>query len=143
MAVDREEQRLQALVTQVRMLEAYLNEISSREELTGRALIESRASLEAVKTLTASPNSDVLFPIGSGVLLISSVSKPEKMLVDVGAGAVVEKTPEDIVTFIGQRIKELEAALQTLYAQKTQVANQMTSYRAAVSDMVEKARQGT
>lgn len=143
LAEDQEEQRLQSLVAQVRVIEAYLNEISARENLTGRAIIESRASLEAVKALTSAPNNDMLLPIGAGVLISSNLAKPEKLLVDIGAGAVVEKTPEETTAFVEQRIKELETALSTLQEQKTQLENQLAAYRAAINEIVEKARKGT
>lgn len=143
LAADQEEQRLQSLVSQVRILEAYLNEISTRENLTGRAIIESRASLEAVKTLASAPSNDVLLPIGAGVLLSSAIAKPDKLFIDIGAGAVVAKTPEETIALVEQRIKELETALENLQRQKAQVENQLASYRAAVNDIVEKARKET
>ena len=143
LAADQEEQRLQSLVSQVRILEAYLNEISTRENLTGRAIIEGRASMEAVKALLSAPNSDVLLPIGAGVLISSAIAKPEKLFVDIGAGAVVAKTSEETLALVEQRIKELETTLKKLQQQKNQVENQLGSYRAAVNDIVEKARNET
>jgi len=143
LVVDQEEQRLQSLVSQVRILEAYLDEVSARENMTGRAIVESRASLEAVRALTSSPNNDVLLPIGAGVLINSAMAKPEKLFISIGAGAVVSKTPEETIALVEQRIKELETALENLQQQKAQVENQIGSYRAAVNDIVEKARKET
>ncbi|MBM3898018.1 MAG: prefoldin subunit alpha [Thaumarchaeota archaeon] len=143
LAADQEEQRLQSLVSQVRILEAYLNEVSARENITGRAIIESRASLEAVKALTSTPSNEVLLPIGAGVLLNSAIAKPDKLFIDIGAGAVVAKTPEETAAFVEQRIKELETALGNIQQQKAQVENQLAAYRAAVNDIVEKARNET
>ncbi len=143
LVVDQEEQRLQSLVSQVRILEAYLDEVSARENLTGRAIVESRASLEAVRALTGAPNNDVLLPIGAGVLINSAIAKPEKLLISIGAGAVVAKTPEETIALVEQRIKELETALENIQQQKAQVENQIGSYRAAVNDIVEKARKET
>ena len=140
LAVDQEEQRLQSLVSQVRILEAYLDEVSARENLTGRAIIESRASLEAVRALTSAPNNDVLLPLGAGVLINSSIAKPESLFIDIGAGAVVAKTPEETIVLVEQRIKELETAMVSLQQQKAQVESQIESYRAAVNNIVEKAR---
>jgi len=85
LVVDQEEQRLQSLVSQVRILEAYLDEVSARENMTGRAIVESRASLEAVRALTSAPNNDVLLPIGAGVLINSAMAKPEKLFISIGA----------------------------------------------------------
>ena len=141
MAVDEEEQRLQTMVAQARILEAYLNEITQRENLTGRAILESRASLQAIKALTSSPD-EILFPIGAGIFVTASAVRTEKMLADIGAGAVVEKTPEDMVATVERRIKELESALQTLQSQKGELSNQLAATRAAVSDIVDKARKG-
>ena len=140
LATDQEEQRLQTLVSQVRILEAYLNEVSARENITGRAIIESRASLEAIKALNSAPNNEALLPIGAGVLLNSAIAKPDKLFIDIGAGAVVAKSPEETTAFVEQRIKELETALENIQQQKAQVENQLAGYRALVNDIVEKAR---
>ena len=129
------------MVAQVRILEVYLNEIAQRENITGRAILESRASLQAIRALTGSPN-EVLFPIGAGIFVTASAVKTEKMLVDIGAGAVLEKTPQETVITLEGRIKELESALQTLQSQKGELANQLAATRAAVSDIVDKARKG-
>ena len=131
------EEKLQALVGQLRAIESYLSDIDTKNSLSIRASAEARASLEAVKTLTSSNVSDVLIPLGGGISIQSSVSKPKRLLVNVGAGITMEKRPDEAITLVEERIKDLETAIESLSSQRNDLTNQYDAMRATINNLVE------
>ena len=61
-----EEERVNALVMEMRLLEDTFNQLSSRQGLLERALIENRAALDALKGMSDSKPAEVLLQIGGG-----------------------------------------------------------------------------
>ncbi|MGQ9718792.1 MAG: prefoldin subunit alpha [Nitrososphaerales archaeon] len=135
-----EQEKLQSLVAELRMLEAYFNEIDARESLLGRALVESRAALDTIKGFASNEPSDLLVPIGGGLFLKASALPPDKLIINVGAGAMIEKTKEDAMAFLETRIREVEEAITKFESQKADLARRMDSNRTAISDLLEKQR---
>lgn len=136
-----EEERLQSLIAEVRILETYYNEIDGRESLAARAMVEARAALDALRSLDTQRSSDILVPIGGG-LFIQSTSPPiNKLIVSVGADIAIEKTKDDAIRFTEERLSELERAVSTLEAQKSELARRIEAARAAVLQIAEKQRQ--
>jgi len=122
------------------MLEAYFNEINARESLLARAIIESKAALEAIRSFPSDKTSDLLVPIGGGIFLEVSAKPPDKLLVSIGADVMVEKTKDSTINFLEDRIKELENAVSNLEAQKAELIKRMDSKRATISGILEKQR---
>ncbi len=127
--------KLQAMVSQLRMIESYLNEIGSRESLSVRAAAEARASIEAVRAVTSSDTNDFLIPLGGGLMVQSSIARPKKVVVGIGAGITMEKDPEDAIAFVDERIKELEKGLQELGSQRLGLTKQYEATKAAINSL--------
>jgi len=90
--LSKDEERVNNLVAEVRMLESTYNDLSSRQSLLERILIETRSSLDTIKGLSASTSDEVLVPVGGGILLRASPPKTDKVLLNIGANVVVERT---------------------------------------------------
>jgi len=54
------EETVNALVVEIRVLESTYNELSARQNLLQRALLESRAALDSIKGLAGQTESEVL-----------------------------------------------------------------------------------
>ncbi len=122
------------------MLEGYFGEINTRESLLARAIVESRAALEAIRSFPSNEISDVLVPIGGGVFIEVSAKPPEKLLVSIGADVMIEKTKDGAVSFLEERIKELENAISNLEGQKAELAKRIESNRAIISSILERQK---
>lgn len=122
------------------MLEAYFNEINARESLLARAVMESRAALEAIRGFPRNETSDLLIPIGGGIFIEASAKPPERLLVSIGADVIIEKTKDGAISFLEDRIKELENAISNLEAQKAELVKRIESNRVAISTILEKQR---
>lgn len=53
-------------------------------------------------------NSEILIPVGGGTFINGSIKETSKVLVDIGAGLVTEKTIDDALKKIDERIKNLQ-----------------------------------
>jgi len=128
------------LVLETRMLESTFNELSNRQGLLERMLIESRGSLETIKNV-ASATDETLIPVGAGVLLRSSPPKADKVLVGIGANVVVEKTREEAEKILEARAKELEENIITILSQRNQIAQRLESDRRVLQAYIDRQEQ--
>lgn len=131
-----DEERLNALVLELRTLEGYLNEVREREALVSKAFLDTKAAMDALNALPKDGNAEVIIPIGGGLLITSQTPPPEKVLVSVGANVVVEKSRADAMTFVEERIKELEQAMTSLAAQRNGLINKISGTRAELGGLM-------
>lgn len=135
-----EEDRMNRLLLESRMLESTFNELSNRQGMLERMLIESRASLDTVKQ-AGSTTDEVLIPVGAGVLLRASPPKADKVLVGIGANVVVEKTKEEAEKILEARAKELEENIIAILTQRNQIAQRLEADRRTLQAFIDRQEQ--
>jgi len=113
------------LLVESRMLESTFNELTNRQGMLERMLIESRASLDTVKQIGSAATDEVLIPVGAGIMLRASPPKADKVLVSIGANVVVEKTKEEAEKILEGRSKQLEENIITILSQRNQIAQRL------------------
>jgi len=133
-----EEDRIRSLIVELRMLEDGLNEINTRQSILIRAIAESRAGLETLKSLSKHGPSEVLIPIGGGLYIRSQAHPPEKLLVDVGGGVAVEKAKGEAELYVEERIRDMENAIAGLGAQRNSMIERLNRTKATLNSMIEK-----
>jgi prefoldin alpha subunit len=113
-------------------LQYYLNEYSQQAEIFSRQLemieqkrIESLAAIETMKNLVGDRDSPVLLPIGGGTMVRAKVSDPEKVLVNIGSDVVIQRTNGEAITFLQEKIAEMEAMEKKVAATIEQLRMQM------------------
>ncbi len=136
-----EEERMNRLLVESRMLESTFNELTSRQGMLERMLIESRASLDTVKLMGSATTDEVLIPVGAGVLLRASPPKADKVLVGIGANVVVEKTKEEAEKILEGRSKELEENIITILSQRNQIAQRLEADRRTLQAFIDRQEQ--
>ena len=127
------EHSINEMIQESKLLESYYNDIVSKESLLHRLLEESHNSFEAIKSLSLDSDNPSLVPLGIGIYVKSTIHSINKVLVNVGAGIIIEKDKEDAVNFIEHRIKEFETAVKQLSSQKQQVSYRMMEIQNAVN----------
>jgi len=93
--------QLNELVVQKKILESKMNEIS-----------ETIETIDGVKNMKR--GADMWASIGSGVFVLTSMKTPDKVIVDVGAGALIEKNIEEAKEFLNKKMDGLKALYQQL-----------------------------
>jgi len=126
------EQQLERLVNEVRLLESYYQEVTVREQSASNALTETRSALEAIDGLTNAPKSEVLLPIGAGILLPLKDVETRRYLVSVGAGVAIEKNVESVRTFLEERKKEVQSAVSALAQQRREIGSRLEAGKNAL-----------
>jgi prefoldin alpha subunit len=120
-------------------LQFYLNEYNQQAEIFSRQLevieqkrIESLAAIETMKALSADRDSLALLPIGGGTMVRVKVSDPGKILVNIGSDVVVQRTNGEAITFLQEKITEMEAmekkvaqTIEQLRVQMAEIARQL------------------
>ena len=135
-----DEERLNSLVMEARILESTFNELSARQNMLERALLENRAALEAIKGLTDQKPTEALLQIGAGVLVRASPPSVDSVLVNVGANVVIEKTREEATAYLEARAREVEQSVVSLLNQRNEIAERLESDRQSLQAML--GRQG-
>jgi len=123
------------------MLESTFNELTNRQGMLERMLIESRTSLDTIKELGSAKTDEVLVPVGAGVLLRASPPKADKVLVSIGANVVVEKTREEAEKILEGRAKNLEENIITILSQRNQIAQRLEVDRRTLQAFIDRQEQ--
>jgi prefoldin alpha subunit len=137
------DQKISEMVQQSRILEAYMNDTITREATVTKLIEEARLASSAVQNVMDESEVESLMPVGIGVYMKALVPPVKKLLVNVGAGVVVEKNREDTVNYIESRIKEFETALSQLYSQKQQIEMRMEQIQKQVNQMLQQSSGGS
>jgi prefoldin alpha subunit len=136
------EQRINEMVQQSRVLEAYMNDIMTRQVTVSKLMEEARLASTTIQNITSDSEVESLMPVGIGVYVKTTVPPIKKLLVNLGAGVAVEKNREDTLNYVEARIKEYEVAARQLEAQRQEIAMRMDQIQAQVNQMIRAAQQG-
>jgi prefoldin alpha subunit len=133
------EQKINEMVEQSRIFEAYMNDIITREATVTKLIREARLASAAVQNIVDENEVESLTPVGIGVYIKTVVPPIKKLLVNVGAGVTIEKTKEDTINYVEAKIKEFELGLKQLLSQKQQIAVRMEQIQAQINQMLQQA----
>ena len=135
------EEQAQQLMYQMQMLEGYLTELSQKESSLLNIMREAISATESIKNSKIESESEALVPIGMGTYMKAKILPNQKVILNIGAGAAIEKDQESAVNWIESRIKEFEIALQETNAQKQQVIANLESGKQQMNQLMQQAGQ--
>ena len=123
------EEQTQQLVQQLQMLERYAVDLSQRESTLANIFKEAQSAIESVRALGEKDHSDTLIPIGVGVFIKSRVSSKDSVVLDVGAGAALEKDRDSALNFLEAKVKEVQVAIQDTSAKRQEAMGRLEQGR--------------
>jgi prefoldin alpha subunit len=135
------EQRINELVQQSRILEAYMNDIMTRQVTLSRLMEEAHLASNTIQTITSESDVESLMPIGIGVYVKTLVPPIKKLLINLDAGVAIEKSREDALNYVETRIKEYEVAARQLEAQRQEITMRINQLQSQINQMVQTAQQ--
>ena len=139
MANNEAEKKLQEKMLAYRMLESRLNNMAKQRDMIISKMMEIQSTLMTVEEIERG-SEDVLFPIGSAAYIRGKPTNKEKIIVEIGAGIVMEKTPTETKKLLEERKKELELAADSLGKEMQNIASSMQKIEADAQEMVIKAQ---
>ncbi|HJU34493.1 MAG TPA: prefoldin subunit alpha [Nitrososphaera sp.] len=135
------EQRINELVQQSRILEAYLNDVMTRQVTVSKLMEEAHLASSTIQTITSESDVESLMPIGIGVYVKTTVPPIKKLLINLDAGVAIEKSREDALNYVETRIKEYEVAARQLESQRQEIAMRINQLQSQINQMIQAAQQ--
>ena len=131
-----DDDRVNTLAVELRVLEGTYNDLTARQNLLERALLENRAALDALKGLTTDQSSEVLMQIGGGAMLRAQPPSADRVLVNIGANVVIEKSREEAAALLEGRSREMETSVVSLINQRNQIAERLEADRQLLQNLL-------
>ena len=135
------EQRINELIQQSRILEAYMNDIMTRQVTVSKLMEEAHLASNTIQNISSESDVESLMPIGIGVYIKTSVAPIKKLLINFDAGVAIEKNREDTLNYVESRIKEYEVAARQLEAQRQEISMRMNQLQSQINQMIQAAQQ--
>ncbi|HEU0046309.1 MAG TPA: prefoldin subunit alpha [Nitrososphaera sp.] len=135
------EQKINEMVQQSRVLEAYMNDVMTRQLTISKLMEEARLASTTIQNITSESDVESLMPVGVGVYVKTTVPPIKKVLVALDAGVALEKNREDALNYVESRIKEYEVAGRQLEAQRQEIAMRMEQVQTHINQMIRAAQQ--
>ena len=104
-------------------------------ELMENGRMEALAAIETLEALVASEDGTVLLQVGGGASLRAKVLEPEKVLLNIGADVIVEKSNKDAIEYLKDRITEMQAS-------QKKVAETLNRLRGQMNEIAKRIEQG-
>jgi prefoldin alpha subunit len=133
------EEQAQQLLYQMQILESFASSLDQKEAAILSFLREAVASIDSIKGITQNPQADSLIPVGLGTYIKANVSGDSKILIDVGAGIVVEKDHDAAINHLESRIKELQVALNETTTQKHEALMRLEQLKQYMNNLIQSA----
>lgn len=135
------EQRINELVQQSRILEAYMNDIMTRQVTVSKLMEEAHLASNTIQNIHSESDVESLMPIGIGVYVKTTVPPIKKLLINLDAGVAIEKSREDALNYVESRIKEYEVAARQLEAQRQEITMRINQLQSQINQMIQAAQQ--
>jgi prefoldin alpha subunit len=102
------------------LIEYYKQQLESIElqlqYLQSTLMDYQRAKITVEQLSGVDDNSDMLIPVGGGTFVNATLKNASNVLIGVGAGLVIEKTADEAVTKLDERIKRIQENLDKMAA---------------------------
>ncbi len=131
---------IEQLYAETQMMEEMTVRLNADMRRAAAAVEEAAAAVSAIKSLRDGQESEVLLQLGMGAMLKARLPSVESIPVDVGAGVVIEKSPDAAINYLEIRIKELKVSLEEMAARRDQVVGNMEQKRRRLEELARSAQ---
>jgi len=135
------EEEITRNLTMIEYYKEQLNSIDMQLQYMQAAIADfykAKLTVENIKKTT--DQSEILIPVGGGTYINGIVNNSTKLLVDIGAGIVTEKTVDDAVTKIEERIKTYQENLEKLMNMAQKLQNEATELSQTTQQMMQNSK---
>ena len=122
------------------MLENYLGDLINKENNLVNIIREAASAIESIKSLKETTESETLVPMGIGAFVKAKIQPNQKLILNLGAGAAVEKDKDSAINYLESRIKEMEVALRETSAKKQEIAASLEQGKQEMNNLVQASR---
>ena len=135
------EAELERISNELSMLQASGEAIRQQMQAMQAAILEVTSALELIDNIKK-VKGDALVPIGSGVFISCPKPDPEKIVLSVGSGMLVQKKPDEAMKILQERQKRMSDSLATSQSSldETIKAIERLTYQASALGAAEERR---
>tara|TARA_Y100000310_G_C20457320_1_gene703666 strand:+ start:310 stop:711 length:402 start_codon:yes stop_codon:yes gene_type:complete len=109
------QEEMQERMQEMQQMQQHLEQLQEQRQMVEQQLEDlamSSNGLEEFEKL--SKGDEVLFPISNGIFAKATLQNPKKLLVNIGAQAIVDKTPEQAKKILQDQLTELQELHQKI-----------------------------
>lgn len=125
------------------MLENYLSDLINKEVKIINILREATSAIHSIKSLNEKSESETLVPMGIGAFVKAKILPNEKLILNLGAGAAIEKDKDYTINYLEARIKEMEVALRETNAKKQEAVASLEQGKQEINRLVQSSQTKT
>jgi prefoldin alpha subunit len=120
------EDQIRELISRMQLFQQRMEALQQQANLVQMSLQDMDNALKALSALEGQKSRhEMLVPIGAGSYVHATLSKPEQVLVNLGAGVSMEKTVADSKSVIQSRRTDLEKVLLETTGAMEQTENEL------------------
>jgi len=134
------EAEIQEKVIIYQLLNKQLEELRRDAVIIQERLLELDGTRQAIEELKK-PREDVLIPIGSGFYLYGKITG-KKILSNVGADVMVDRSVEDAIEMIEEKKKELERLKSDVERDTNNVVKTINEMLPEIQEMIREVQEG-
>lgn len=119
---------------QLQFYEAQAKQLQQNVEMLQAALEEAMSTQVAVQALSKTDGMTI-FPLGSRVFINAKPEKKGKLLVEAGAGVMIEKTYEEAQAVLEDSVKKIRDGLAKAQAQLSEISKKAGQLNAQAEEL--------
>ena len=124
----------------MQMLETYLGDLMNKENNLVNIIREAASAIGSIKALNETTESETLVPMGIGAFVKAKIQPNQKLILNLGAGAAVEKDKDSAINYLESRIKEMEVALRETNARRQEITASLEQGKQEMNNLVQASR---
>lgn len=136
------QKELEDKIIRYRELEEKVRQLNERGELFTLRVLEIEQTMQTIKEIETSKESDILLPLGSNVFIPGKIEEKDKMLIGIGSDLVVEKNVDDVKKELDDRKKILEEGVLKVQDNMLKVAEEMGKLEPEIEAAFNKLQKG-
>jgi prefoldin alpha subunit len=135
------EEQAQQFLYQMQMLESFAASLDQKEGAIVSYLRDAMASIDSIKNISQGQEIESLIPLGLGTYTKANISGNSKVLIDIGAGIVVEKDHTSAINHLESRIKELQIVLNETSSKKHETMMRLEQLKEEMNHLMQSTTQ--
>jgi prefoldin alpha subunit len=135
------DETIRKMAYQLQFYEAQAKQLQRNVEMLQEALEEALSTQAAVQALSKSDGATI-FPLGARVFVVAKPEKKNRLLVEAGAGVMVEKTCEEAAADLGESVKKIRDGLAKAQEQLAEISRKAGELNAQAEALSHKPREG-
>ena len=139
----KNEEEVRKLSMQLRYFEQTAESLQQRLSMLNAAMTDlsyAKMTLESLEQ--EKENAEMLVPIGGSGYINVKLANPNKVIIGLGAGVSIEKTPLEAKAIVTQRMEELQKTHVSAQQQLSQISERISQDRDRLESLLSGIREG-